>query len=149
MTTFPRRAAGFTLIELMVTIAIATMLIAIGGPAYQTQVRKARRVDAKTAILDMAGREERLFSTTNTYSADPAALGYTGPFPVVIGGQYYNLTVSAPVPAAGAPPTYLVTATAINSQVKDIQCTSFTVDQTGQLKTLDNNSVDTSTTCLN
>jgi len=42
-------AAGFSLIELMVTVAIATILISIAIPAYNTQIRKSRRTEAKTA----------------------------------------------------------------------------------------------------
>jgi type IV pilus assembly protein PilE len=52
--------AGFTLIELMVTLAIAAILLSIVVPTYQAQVRKSRRTEAKTAILDFAAREERL-----------------------------------------------------------------------------------------
>jgi type IV pilus assembly protein PilE len=141
-----RRTAGFTLIELMVTIVIGAILISIAGPAYLTQIRKSRRTEAKTAILDLASREERLFSTTNTYSADPATLGYTA-FGIPIGGGYYQLTVTAP--AAANPPTYTLTATAINSQLKDTACQKFMVDQTGKLTSQNSAGTDSTAQCLN
>lgn len=140
-----RRAAGFTLIELMVTIIIGAILMAIAGPAYMTQIRKSRRTEAKTAILDLASREERLYSTTNTYSADPVTLGYTA-FGGAIGGGYYKLTVQAPT---GAVPTFQVTATAINSQLKDTACFTFVVDQTGKLTAQNNATTDSTAQCLN
>ena len=62
------RARGFTLIELMITIVVGVILMIIAVSSYGTQVRKSRRTDAKTAVLDLAGREERNFSTTNTYA---------------------------------------------------------------------------------
>lgn len=141
-----RRAAGFTLIELMVTIVIGAILISIAGPAYMTQVRKSRRTDAKTAILDLASREERVYSTNNTYSADPATLGYPA-FGQPIGGGYYKVDVVAP--AGANPATYTITATAINSQLKDTACQQFIVDQTGKQSTKNSAGTDSSAQCLN
>jgi type IV pilus assembly protein PilE len=145
MKTPTNVAAGFTLVELMITIVIATILVSIALPSYQQQIRKSRRTEAKTAILDLAGREERLYSTTNTYSTTAADLGYTQ-FPQQIGGLYYQLTVTFPNNGAIG---FTATATAINSQLDDTQCRSFSVDQTGQQKSFDANGADSSTVCLN
>ncbi|WP_373378275.1 type IV pilin protein [Cupriavidus nantongensis] len=125
-----RAAAGFTLIELMITVAIAAILAAIAYPSYTEHVRKSRRTDAKTALLDLAARQERLFSTQNVYSGTPAALGYAGQaFPVQIqsGGQvYYQLTV-----VAGNPPTsYTATAAPVGAQAGD-DCGSYTLNHLG------------------
>ena len=48
------RSAGFTLIELMVVVIIATILLSIAIPAYTSQIRKSRRTEARTAVLDLA-----------------------------------------------------------------------------------------------
>ena len=65
----PRRCArGFTLIEVMIAVAIVGILVAVAFPAYNQSVRKSRRSDAKAALLDLAQREERYFSTTNQYT---------------------------------------------------------------------------------
>ena len=141
-----RPAAGFTLVELMVTIVIGAILVSIAVPTYQTQIRKSRRTEAKTAILDLASREERLFTTTNSYSETAADLGYQA-LGVEIGGGYYKLEVALTTPPN--PPGFTVTATAINSQLKDKSCAKFTVDQTGQLSTKDSAGADSTSTCLN
>ena len=50
----------------MVVVAIATILFAIAIPSYVTYIRESRRTEAKTAVLDLAGREERYLSTSPT-----------------------------------------------------------------------------------
>jgi type IV pilus assembly protein PilE len=123
-------ARGFTLIELMVTVAVLAIIATIAATSYTSQIQKSRRTDARSAVLDLAGREEKLFSTTNAYSATPSDLGYgAGPWPIPIGSGYYSINVVAPV-VAGVP-TFTITATAINSQAADAQCLTLSVDQTG------------------
>jgi type IV pilus assembly protein PilE len=126
-------SAGFTMIELMVTVVVVAILASIAIPSYNAQIRKSRRTDAKTALLDLAGREERFFSTNNgTYTAVAANLGYTGTFPVTIGSGYYQINIAPPV--AGTTTTvasFTIQATPINTQVSDTGCTSFTIDSTG------------------
>jgi type IV pilus assembly protein PilE len=125
----PSRSAerGFTLIELMVTVAVLAIIATIATTSYTSQIQKSRRTDARSAVLDLAGREEKLFSTTNAYSATPGDLGYAAWGP--IGSGYYSINVTAPV-VAGVP-TFAITATAINSQAADAQCLTLSVDQTG------------------
>ncbi len=123
-------SSGFTLIELLVTLAIVSVLATIAVASYTSQVQKSRRTDARSALLDLAGREEKLFSTTNAYSAAASDLGYGAvgtPWPIPVGSGYYNVSVAVPNP----PVSYLITATAVNSQVSDTDCVSLSVDQTG------------------
>jgi type IV pilus assembly protein PilE len=123
-------AAGFSLIELMVTVLVIGILSAIALPSYMDSVRKSRRTEARTALLDIAGREERFYNMNNsTYTASPTALGYSTFTPV--GSGYYNVTVGAPV-VAGVP-TYILKATpvATSSQAQDLGCTEFDLDNTG------------------
>jgi type IV pilus assembly protein PilE len=130
MRTMRHRAAGFSLIELMVTVGIVAILASIAVSSYSNQVQKSRRTDARNAILDLAGREEKLYSTNNAYSQLPSDLGYGGTgWPVLIGSGYYNISVVATNAAAGS--TYTITATPAGAQVKDTTCTSLFVDQTG------------------
>ena len=63
---------GFTLIELMVTVAIVAILSAIAYPAYTEYILKSRRTDAKNALLDLAARQERFYSLNNKYSIVPS-----------------------------------------------------------------------------
>ena len=61
-------APGFTLIELMITVAVVGILAAIAYPSYQDSIRKSRRADAKSALLDAAHRQERFFTENNQYT---------------------------------------------------------------------------------
>lgn len=144
----PAASRGFTLIELMVTILIATILISIALPTYTSQVRKSRRAEAVSTLLDLAGREERLFSTTNTYSNSPASLGYTGAaFPITVGSGYYQVSVTVTAAAPPQPATYTITATPIGAQADDTDCASFSLNQTGKQTVLDSGGADATATC--
>jgi type IV pilus assembly protein PilE len=129
---------GFTLIELMIVVVIATILMSIAIPSYMSQVRQSRRTEAKTAVLDLAGREERYFSTNPVgYTSVATSLGYPA-FGVgnPVASGYYYLTVCSPAcaPSALAAPSYTVIARPVpgTSQVQDTQCTAFAVDSGGQ-----------------
>ena len=136
-----RSSRGFTLIELMVVVIIATLLLSIAVPSYMSQIRQSRRTEAKTAILDLAGREERFLTTNPTgYTITAASLGYAA-LPTAIGSGYYTLSVcvvatggAACAPSALAGPAYTIIATPVvgQSQAKDTQCTAFAVDSAGQ-----------------
>ena len=130
---------GFTLIELMITVAIVTILATIAVTSYSSQIKKSRRTEAKSALLDLAGREERLFSTTNAYSDKQAFLGYAASGTaqmtnVSFGNGYYKLTAVVPDPGQPAgTPSYLLTAAPVagTSQANDAACGSFSVNQLG------------------
>jgi type IV pilus assembly protein PilE len=120
---------GFTLIELLIAVAIVAILATIAVAAYTSQVQKSRRTDARSALLDIAGREEKLFSTANAYSAVPSDLGYgavAAVWPITVGSGYYQVTVL--VPTAD---TYSITATPFGTQLNDTTCASLSVNQLG------------------
>ena len=134
----PRRVAGFSLIELMVTIAVAATLAAIVIPTYQSQIRKSRRTEARTAVMDLASREERYYSVNNDYTDSAVRLGYATPgaadaqiLDQSVGTGYYTVTVinNAAIPPATA--TFSITATAVGTQAKDTACLTFAVDDKG------------------
>ena len=147
------REAGFTLVELMVVIVIGAILMTIAVPSYTSHVRKSRRTDAKTALLDLATREERFSSLNNAYTNDSASLGYgAGGFPQPVGSNYYNIDVPANtlIPAAAGVAAYFkATATPFGTQTQDTQCASFSIDSTGKQSALDSGGADATTTCWN
>jgi type IV pilus assembly protein PilE len=133
-----RRLMGFTLIELVIAMVVAAMLAAIAIPSYSNYVRKSRRTEAKTVLLDLASLEERFYSTNNSYTATAAQLGYAS-LPFNTASNYYSISQSNFVPAVGAtaatpagtPATYTFTATAIGDQAKDVLCATLSINQTG------------------
>jgi type IV pilus assembly protein PilE len=124
---------GFTLVELMVVIVIASILMAIAIPSYKNSIRKSRRTDAKTALLDLAGREERFNSTNGAYSVTASQLGYAA-FPTAVGSGYYTIAAPTVVAAtATAVGSFSITATPVvgSDQAKDTACGAFTLTSTG------------------
>src|SRR5436190_5675058 len=104
---------GFTLIELMITVAIVGILAAIAYPSYQQYLIRGKRSAAKAAMLDIANREQQ-FLLANRVFADKATLqsnGYSLDSDV---SQNYAWAVT--VNNAASPPTFLVTFTPSGAQ---------------------------------
>ncbi len=117
-----RAARGFTLIELMITVAIVGILAAIAYPSYQNSIRKGRRAAAQEFLLDVAQREQQYFLDNRSYGS-LTDLGMTASDEV---SEYYTV-VSTPV--AGPPPSFTATATPKGSQVSD---GALTINSKGQ-----------------
>lgn len=118
--------AGFTLIEIMITVAIVAILAALAIPAYQESVRKSRRSEARAALTEGAQNFERFFTQNNGYSA-----AATGILPAST--AFYTYSIDAATTAS----TFLLTATPTGAQASD-KCGIFKLDQ------LNNKTVDTS-----
>lgn len=150
----PRRGrqGGFTLVELVIVMVVAAILAAIAIPMYLHQIRESRRTDARSALLDLAGREERYFATNNAYTTSSVDLGYTtsatgSVWPQTVGSGYYQVSQPSLNPAGLPNPSYSITATPLGTQAKDTTCASFTVTSTGQQTAVDSSSADQSSTC--
>ncbi len=116
-----RQIAGFTLIELMITIAILAIIVAIALPAYNEQVRKARRAEAVSTIMSAAQYLERCFTQTNSY------VGCTAPEGATQDG-YYEITVPEGTLDANS---FVIVATPQNAQAND-PCGTYTLNNLGQ-----------------
>jgi type IV pilus assembly protein PilE len=116
-----KKETGFTLIELMIAVAVVGILASIAYPSYTDHVRKARRADAQGALMGLSNAMERFFTQNSTYlgaagtQAVPIATGapwiFSTQSPIDGGTPYYNLTIQA----ADAT-TYTLRATPINAQ---------------------------------
>lgn len=64
-----RKPTGFTLIEVMITVAVIGILAAIAFPSYEFAIKKARRTEARTALMQMMQLQERYYSVKGSYLA--------------------------------------------------------------------------------
>ncbi|MCE8017900.1 type IV pilin protein [Halomonas sp. MCCC 1A17488] len=64
-----RRARGFTLIELMIAVAVIAILASIAVPSYRGYVERATRTDAHTGLMEAAGQLERCYTVNNSYAS--------------------------------------------------------------------------------
>jgi type IV pilus assembly protein PilE len=124
MNRLSRAAAGFTLIELMIVIAIVGLLASLSYSTYTQQVAKGRRAAARALIQDVLQHEERYYTLNNTYTVTLTDMGY--PATLHTNGDTHNITLA--VPTGGAIATSVaVKATAL---ITDAKCTSMTLTST-------------------
>src|SRR5512138_385581 len=121
----PTRQSGFTLVELMVTVAVLAIIAGIAYPSYAGHVRKAKRATAQAALMDVAAKEQAYLLERRSYATSLADVGFT--LPQEINGAY---TIALAVDNAASPMTFTVTATPVNSQASGGEQT-LTVNQSG------------------
>lgn len=131
---------GFTLIELMIAIAIVGLLASIAYPSYQDSVRKTRRGDGKGPLLQMAAQQERWYFQNRQYNHTIATLYGTAASPE---GHYTLSITDDPCEDTSC---YTLIATATGSQTKDESCAVMSLDSTGGRSSQDKNG-DPSTGC--
>ena len=87
------KTRGFTLIELMIVIAVLALLVGIGYPSYQDQVRKSRRAEGMGELLELAERMERFYTDRETYAGATLGAAATNIYPTTTDGGYYTLSI--------------------------------------------------------
>lgn len=137
-----RTTQGFTLLELMITVAIIGILAAIAIPNYNAYVLRGNRTVAKTILAEVASRQESFFTDRKTYATvlgpgtSPPGLGYpadtfyfgkNGTPSSSATGALYAVTLVATATSF----TVTATAQAGSAQAKDTQCASLSLTNTG------------------
>jgi type IV pilus assembly protein PilE len=107
------RQRGFTLIELMITVAIVGLLAAVAYPSYTSYTKKATRRAAQAQMLDLANRQQQYLLSNRTYVADLATVGYQ--LPTELAGKY-TPTVAV---GTGTVPAFTITFTPLGVQAAD------------------------------
>lgn len=143
-----RRSAGFTIIELMIVVAIIGLLAGIAVPSYREQVNKGKRAEGKAALLAAASRFERFYSQNNCYpsagtncgNATSSALALTAAGVNSYSGDdankaYYAISVTQNAQ------TFTITATP-RSPFVDTKCGNLTLSNAGRKWTQSNGSTD-------
>lgn len=125
------RSRGFTLIELMISVAIVAILAAIAYPSYTRHVMKAHRSTGQGKLLEIMQAQERYFTTHGTYTtALKTDLGYDND-PVSADGGWYTVGAAA-CSGSTISQCLLLTATPQKSQTADTTCGKLTLSSRGQ-----------------
>ena len=110
----PTTQTGWTLSELLVSLALMAVLAAVALPAFQAQQRQARRSDAQSALQQLQLAQARWRGTQSSHAADLASLGWAGD---LSSGGHYRLAI-ADADSEG----YSLIATPIGAQARDSAC---------------------------
>ena len=131
------RQCGVTMMELLIVVAIISMISAFAYPSYMQYVVSTKRTTAKSAMLQIADRQQQFFMDNKSYSNDLTALGFAEN-PLVVGDDglpvadgdpdsVYTLSLSNV-----AATSYTITAAPLHGQLsRDEECGSLTLNQAG------------------
>ena len=118
-----RRIAGITLLELMIVVVVVGIIASVAYPSYQEQVRKTRRADGKSALMNTAQALERCYTRFSAYNN--AGCGVA--FPIASPEGHYSVTAVGGVTAAA----FTLAAAPQGAQTADTDCGTLRLTSTG------------------
>jgi type IV pilus assembly protein PilE len=122
-----KQTRGFTLIELMIVIAILAIIVAFAWPSYLEHVRKSRRAEGTVHLLELADRMERYYSDQGTYAGATLGPAEADLYVAVSENGYYNLAITVQDNVS-----FTVTAApTTKGNQDDDTCGTFTLTSTG------------------
>jgi type IV pilus assembly protein PilE len=116
---------GFSLIDVLITVAIVGILAGIAYPSYQSIMRKNNRAAAESYLGDVAQRQQQYLLDQRSYAPDVSTLGVATPASVT---PYYTIAIAV---SAGPPPGFTASATPTGSQAGDLSGQALTITNTG------------------
>lgn len=131
------RQLGFSLIELMIVVAVIGLLSAIALPSYSQYIKRGKRAEARSEVLKAGGWLERYYTENNRYSDTTASTvnaAFTSRFSAVPSTGAANYNISLTVAAS----SFTVTAAPTGSMSGD-DCGSYTLTNTGSIASTANN----------
>jgi type IV pilus assembly protein PilE len=124
-----RPSRGFTLIELMVTVAIVAILAAIAYPSYTNYIVRSNRAAVQGYMLELSNLQQRYLLDARSYATNLAALNYSAPSNVA---SNYRFDLDTTPKPGTTLPAFKITATPIGSQLaRDTACANLTIDEAG------------------
>ena len=131
------RQAGFTLIELMVVVAIVAIIFAFAFPSYERYIVRAKRAVGQNVLMQVADRQQQFFMDNKSFAANLTNLGFTAN-PFLIDDDGSSTVTGDPDAVCSVAlsnvtaTTWTATATPVNGQLsRDTSCGNLTINQAG------------------